>query len=33
MKVITAVVNNPVFIQIQYYTLKKYMKCDYEMRL
>jgi hypothetical protein len=30
MKVITAVVNNPVFIQIQYYTLKKYMKCDYE---
>jgi hypothetical protein len=30
MKVITAVVNNPIFIQIQYYTLKKYMKCDYE---
>jgi hypothetical protein len=30
MKVITAVVNNPVFIQIQYYTLKRYMKCDYE---
>lgn len=30
MKVITAVVNNPVFIEIQYYTLKKYMKCDYE---
>ena len=30
MKVITAVVNNPIFIEIQYYTLKKYMKCDYE---
>lgn len=30
MKVITAVVNNPVFIKIQDYTLKKYMKCDYE---
>ncbi len=30
IKVITSVVNNPVFIQIQYYTLKKYMKCDYE---
>jgi len=30
MKVITAVVNNPIFIQIQYYTLKKYMKCNYE---
>ena len=30
MKVVTAVVNNPIFIQIQYYTLKKYMKCDYE---
>ena len=30
MKVLTAVVNNPIFIQIQYYTLKKYMKCDYE---
>jgi hypothetical protein len=30
MKVITAVVNNPIFIQIQYYTLKKYIKCDYE---
>ena len=26
MKVITAVVNNPIFIQIQFYTLKKYMK-------
>ena len=25
MKVLTAVVNNPIFIEIQYYTLKKYM--------
>jgi len=31
MKVVTAVVNNPVFIQIQYYTLKKYMKCENEI--
>ena len=30
MKVLTAVVNNPIFIEIQNYTLKKYMKCDYE---
>lgn len=30
MKVVTAVVNNPIFIEIQYYTLKKYMKCNYE---
>lgn len=30
MKIITSVVNNPIFIEIQYYTLKKYMKCDYE---
>ncbi len=30
MKVITSVVNNPIFIQIQHYTLKKYLKCDYE---
>ena len=30
MKVLTAVVNNPIFIEIQYHTLKKYMKCDYE---
>ena len=30
MKIVTAVVNNPIFIQIQYYTLKKYIKCDYE---
>ena len=26
MKVVTAVVNNPVFIEIQYHTLKKYLK-------
>lgn len=30
MKVVTAVVNNPIFIQIQYHTLKKYMKGEYE---
>jgi hypothetical protein len=30
MKIITPVVNNINFIYIQYYTLKKYMKCDYE---
>jgi hypothetical protein len=30
MKVITVVVNNPIFIEIQYNTLKKYMKCEYE---
>jgi len=30
MKVVTAVVNNPIFIELQYYTLKKYMKCNYE---
>jgi hypothetical protein len=30
MKIVTAVVNNPIFIQIQYYTLQKYMKCNYE---
>jgi hypothetical protein len=30
MKIITSVVNNPVFIEIQYYTLKKYFKGDYE---
>lgn len=30
LKVVTAVVNNPVFIEIQYNTLKKYMTCDYE---
>jgi hypothetical protein len=30
MKVLTAVVNNPIFIEIQYHTLKKYMKNEYE---
>lgn len=30
MKVITAVVNNPIFIEIQYLTLKKFFKGDYE---
>ena len=30
MKILTSVVNNPIFIEIQYNTLKKYMKCDYE---
>ena len=30
MKVITAVVNNPIFIEIQYYTLKKYFQGEYE---
>ena len=30
MKVVTPVVNNINFIYIQYYSLKKYMKCDYE---
>jgi len=30
MKVLTAVVNNPIFIEIQYHTLKKYMKSEYE---
>jgi len=30
MKIITAVVNNPIFIEIQYYTLKKYFKGEYE---
>lgn len=30
MKVLTPVVNNPIFIEIQYNTLKKYMQCDYE---
>jgi hypothetical protein len=30
MKIITAVVNNPVFIEIQYYTLKKYVKGEFE---
>ena len=30
MKIVTAVVNNPQFIEIQYHTLKKYFKGDYE---
>jgi hypothetical protein len=30
MKIITAVVNNPGFIEIQFHTLKKYFKGDYE---
>lgn len=30
MKVITSVVNNPHFIEIQYHTLKKYCKNEYE---
>ena len=30
MKIITAVVNNPIFIEIQYFTLKKYFKGEYE---
>lgn len=28
--VVSAVVNNPIFIEIQYYTLRKYLECDYE---
>jgi len=30
MKIVTAVVNNPDFIEIQYHTLKKYFKGEYE---
>lgn len=30
MKIITAVVNNPIFIEIQYHTFKKFIKGDYE---
>jgi hypothetical protein len=30
MKIITAVVNNPAFIEIQYHTLKKYFQSEYE---
>ena len=26
MKIVTAVVNNPIFIEIQYHTLKKFLK-------
>ena len=30
MKVVTAVVNNPIFIEIQYYTFKKHIPCEFE---
>jgi hypothetical protein len=30
MKIVTSVVNNPIFIEIQYHTLKQFMKSDYE---
>jgi len=30
MKIVTAVVNNPIFIEIQYNTLKKYFQGEYE---
>ena len=30
MKILTSVVNNPTFIEMQYHTLKKHMKCEYE---
>ena len=30
MKIITSVVNNPLFIEIQYYTLQKYFQGEYE---
>jgi|TARA_B110000116_G_scaffold107363_1_gene93286 hypothetical protein len=30
MKITVSVVNNPIFIEIQYYTLKKYFKGEYE---
>ena len=30
MKIITAVVNNPDFIEIQYWTLKEHFKGEYE---
>ena len=30
MKVITCVVNNPIFIELQNKTLKKYLKNDFE---
>jgi hypothetical protein len=30
MKIITSVVNNVDFIEIQYYTFKKFIRCDYE---
>mgnify|MGYP003327932273 CR=1 FL=1 len=31
MKIITPVVNNPIFIEIQYHTLKKYFKGEFEI--
>ena len=31
MKILVGVVNNPIFIEMQYHTLKKYMTCDYEL--
>ena len=30
MKIVTSVVNNPIFIEIQYHTFKKYFQGDYE---
>lgn len=30
MKIVTAVVNNPIFIELQYITLKKYFQSEYE---
>lgn len=30
MKIVTSVVNNPDFIEIQYHTLRTYCKCEYE---
>lgn len=30
MKVVTAVVNNPTFIELQFLSLKKYMPCEFE---
>ena len=30
LKIVTSVVNNPIFIEIQYYTLKKYFQGEYE---
>ena len=30
MKVVTSVVNNPTFIEIQYHCLKKHLHCDFE---
>jgi hypothetical protein len=30
MKFVTPVINNPKYIEIQYHTLKKYVKCPYE---